>query len=860
MATYIETALVSSAGKLLIQLDDGTVIDAGYVRGGPGPAGKDGQDGAPGIPGAKGDPGENGAKWHTGVGAPEVALGDNGDIYMDVAASVLPIYQKVGGNWMFLCNLKVTPAGAAGGQGGAAGGGGSIIIYPMPDGGTPPSTDNDGKPIDTGDIWYDPNTGYIWIYDGTVWVPMGQRPPVSVGPTPPDWNSSGDVDNRYPITEGDLWFDSEQLALYVAAEDAGGQLVWIISTPANRSGVTETVSTPFVFPLAIDGETVYNPTSDTWYVWNEFKKQWIDIPTNCQTTDYVYKGEGTDPGEGEFKVGAGSTPELSEIYLFGDKRPFLKDGGYLFINDESHTIIYANYDNAANTTVVAITPGLENLVLDESYNFSSCAPFIEKQEVYYGEEKPTVEDDDLEIGNIWIDKEDNKLYVWDGTAWSEVTACSSLGMHEYLKKYGDTVDDATSKSTYFWNEGVELTTGDAADTPNASLLVRDGEITAKADGLVTLEGYGVDILSTGNTIEIGAKSDVRCYSQDGNVTINANNLGSETINRTLDDTSDAKQITNKEYVDAQDQKILDLIASPTVDAGAWTYSNTTPLAEGSFHISKIDTNGPNLDYADSFSETTTLILHEQDSEGTVHSFTDIARGNYIQLFDDEDVAVALYYVRAEPYLDANKYYTLVTYVSGSDKLPEVDEAFSFKLYADAPGVSSEFVNKRGDVMAGSLTFSESLDGKEGGRIFGTSTNVHLSSRLESGSKFSQVEVSKSAIKLEVYAEPGGALLSFLGIRDREIYLQGKTVPVFISGEGIGISSGTDSLTDNYLATGTISSLNRALSWNSTGVVVHNALSIGEDAANAFMATEDNHAATKKYADGLLDFSQYQELS
>ena len=30
---YIETALVSSAGKLLIRLDDGTIIDAGYVKG-----------------------------------------------------------------------------------------------------------------------------------------------------------------------------------------------------------------------------------------------------------------------------------------------------------------------------------------------------------------------------------------------------------------------------------------------------------------------------------------------------------------------------------------------------------------------------------------------------------------------------------------------------------------------------------------------------------------------------------------------------------------------------------------------------------------------------------------------------------
>ena len=112
---YIETALVSSAGKLLIQLSDGQVIDAGYVKGSQGPPGRDGADGNTGIPGAKGDPGTNGAKWFTGVGAPEVAQGENGDMYLDVASALLPIYQKVNGDWLFLANLKVPPSGGGGG-------------------------------------------------------------------------------------------------------------------------------------------------------------------------------------------------------------------------------------------------------------------------------------------------------------------------------------------------------------------------------------------------------------------------------------------------------------------------------------------------------------------------------------------------------------------------------------------------------------------------------------------------------------------------------------------------------------------------------------------------------------------------
>ena len=162
----IETALVSSTGRLLIQLDDGTVVDAGYVRGSQGPAGRDGQDGAPGIPGAKGDPGENGAKWHTGVGAPEVSLGDAGDLYMDVASALLPIYQKVNGDWLFLANLKVSPAGGGGGSGTAAGGGGSVIIYPGPQ---PPIVDNDGKPIQDGDLWVDINGNILYVYYNGVW-------------------------------------------------------------------------------------------------------------------------------------------------------------------------------------------------------------------------------------------------------------------------------------------------------------------------------------------------------------------------------------------------------------------------------------------------------------------------------------------------------------------------------------------------------------------------------------------------------------------------------------------------------------------------------------------------------------------
>ena len=87
----VDTALVSANGDLLIQLTDGNIINAGKVRGAQGPQGERG------LMGMKGDPGRDGvdgAQWHTGVGTPEVTLGENGDLYMDVASSAHPNLAK----------------------------------------------------------------------------------------------------------------------------------------------------------------------------------------------------------------------------------------------------------------------------------------------------------------------------------------------------------------------------------------------------------------------------------------------------------------------------------------------------------------------------------------------------------------------------------------------------------------------------------------------------------------------------------------------------------------------------------------------------------------------------------------------
>jgi hypothetical protein len=220
----VDTALVSANGDLLIQLTDGNIINAGKVRGAQGPQGERG------LMGMKGDPGRDGtdgAQWHTGVGAPDISLGENNDLYMDVASALLPIFQKVNGDWLFLANLKPTPQFTDGG-GSAAGGGGSVIIHPGPQ---PPIVDNDDRPIQEGDLWVDINGNHLYVYYNGVWSEVttcsvgggggGADQMVFIGDKPP---------SKAPT--GSIFTDEETLKQFVKQENG----TWVEITGCGGGG------------------------------------------------------------------------------------------------------------------------------------------------------------------------------------------------------------------------------------------------------------------------------------------------------------------------------------------------------------------------------------------------------------------------------------------------------------------------------------------------------------------------------------------------------------------------------------------------------------------------------------------------
>ena len=74
--------------------------------------------GGSGSPGPQGPPGEDGATWYNGTGAPSLAIGANGDYYLDNATD--EVYFKESGTWSIITTIKgdtgpgVPPGGTAG--------------------------------------------------------------------------------------------------------------------------------------------------------------------------------------------------------------------------------------------------------------------------------------------------------------------------------------------------------------------------------------------------------------------------------------------------------------------------------------------------------------------------------------------------------------------------------------------------------------------------------------------------------------------------------------------------------------------------------------------------------------------------
>ena len=724
----IDTALVSN-GNLLIQLDDGTVVNAGRVAGPQGPAGRDGQDGSPGIPGAKGDPGTNGARWHTGVGAPEIGLGENGDLYMDVASSLLPIYQKVNGDWLFLTNLKATSSGGVGATGeSAAGDGSAIIIFPSPQPGVPgpdqPSADNNGRPISEGDLWYDPTTGWIYVYYNGKWVAISDRPPVIVSPTPPDYNNASDNNTQYPLKEGDLWFDSAQAALYVAAINGDDDLVWVISTPADRSILQDEIPVGgFIFPAATqDGDTAFNDVTNLWYVYNGSKKQWIDLPPGERELSYpgilrqadaaideTYEGE-ADVADGDVYLNAPDHETGTRLVIRkNDRKAFAWTEIVQGLSEgDGIALVQTNYDNGLDSPQ---TQRVDYLIIDsivenedsfsiqvdyEQQNFDHLPLFGEEVSVRFLAQvsSPAVCIDFSEtkpepkcVGHIWFDSSEDEgtLYIYDGTHFIPAAPPVSL-------------------------EGINTVVGDALAVQEQIIArVEDGEVAQ-----ATLQTTVADALTTQQSI------------------------------------LDEQVVQNNQIVELEEE--IESLA-PSLDRGKWTLHEAMPLSAGQYAIGVAVDSGYCIDqyerciqaapgypnnidpiaqsectrlaaecetakengelYIADWAHAAFLHFHKTDSDGKNHTFADYKVGMFIDLFDQGDTGFAVFEIAAAPTLDGDVYTIGVHPVQHEGEAAGLARVKVFELAGADP---TDFVRKTGDTMSGALEIKRPTDAEDGSNV------------------------------------------------------------------------------------------------------------------------------------------------
>ena len=663
------TAVVSN-GDLLIELEDGSVINAGRVQG---PAGRDGVQGLSGFPGQEGRPGrdgKDGASIHTGLGVPETSDYNDGDLYIDVQTIDLVLYQKIGGQWARLGGLKGQPGvpGAAGANG-AAGGGGSIIIDNGSNtGGDGPDEDNAGDPVNEGDLWFDPETGYIYVRMGSMWIAVSDHPPVIVSPTPPDYNNASDdgptTPPKYPVKEGDLWYDSEQLALYVAALDADDDLVWLIAVPANRSSVDDEVAgNPFVLPAnAVDRQEEYNPVTDTWYVYNAPKNQWIDFNPNddpcLEIYGYILRYSDSDGPTAPYSGPFSAVHSFSfSIYSRTDYPNNRYDEHYLNDGD-------GNWQKIEDMDAATLAKYAIISVTEWQVNFwgpaTTTGNWVAGLETTYPDMSvkgvATQKDDD---GNDLVDENGDVISVESPAFRIYDDPCASFDVRDldptiascgpgqeakkrYLLAHGDDVADCTDPAVYEWNKPVTLRHGQTASS-KSSVEISNQKITVESDkdmDVFAPNGEMTVSMDTG-TLGIGGYPEM-VFDYDGVKLVND-----------ITESTDSKHVIDKKYSDAKDellrQDIIELeeeinAIAPSLEYGSWKYEEpsganaTRPPASGTFFL--IDGLGA---VTHEYEETAVIKIHNNEfvAPGDTdpvdnHTWADADVGELIQLFDAAD--------------------------------------------------------------------------------------------------------------------------------------------------------------------------------------------------------------------------------
>ena len=310
--------------------------------------------------------------------------------------------------------------------------------------------------------------------------------------------------------------------------------------------------------------------------------------------------------------------------------------------------------------------------------------------------------------------------------------CEPIGKR-YLLAHGDNVQDCDDIVKYQWNHDVEVTIKD-----DNYWTFRNTQDFVQLEGMddddinLNAELHNVDI--TASSVNVTARYQVKLTSENRDVTLEAAADQAEKVNRTIDDTSDSKQIVNKEYVDAlTDQLHQDVISldeeiesiAKSSEKGFWRYeeptSETRPPFPGKFFLLKNyspNTGGVGAAFTQQYAEANAAVFHNIEynvddptgAGGEEHTWADVEVGELLDILDKPDPD-GLFGRITDIDLTAHPG---VAVIIGFDRIeslgsPTNNSPFQslLKIFKEPTGgTASEFVKKTGDTMSGNLKIGD----------------------------------------------------------------------------------------------------------------------------------------------------------
>ena len=472
------------------------------------------------------------------------------------------------------------------------------------------------------------------------------------------------------------------------------------------------------------------------WIWNRDKGAWERSCHTCDELDRSYDGINQDTSSDPRPPGTHDPDYLdcysSGFFFYGDFSGVIHAGEKFKVNGVEFTVeaVSADFDyNSGAWTKVDTTPD------------------------------PTVE---LGFGAATVDDFCDTDVDLDGI---------------YLKRYGDTVDDADDDVTYTWNEGVIIKseqdgfTGVQLESFRSKLTVQtedgEGDVRIEADDTFSsISGsnyiqsvYFTRIISTQTDIELTAAREIS-IAADQNITLTSTN-GAELVNRTIEASDPDKQITNKEYVDTKDQELLNQIIeleeeidaiAPSVERGIWKMTLSGVVGEAG-KMSMYDDNYTNIGSPTGlFTAVKSIWLNEIDESGTPHGFEGVEAGELIELFVQGQPEYGLYEVIDvhDETGGASQWWVIeVSFVRTLETTSTADngDLIRVKIFnAPEGGSADEFVKKTGDKMTGELNMhTVQPDGEK---------NFDDPALLEKDIRFSTRNTDTGAVRSVTLFQPG----------------------------------------------------------------------------------------------------------